>query len=187
VNRLEKRWIIVLLAVLGLNAAVFLVFTLPRSLQRRGLADRREVLLREVELARQRVAAVRERSDAIQSNQKDSQRFFASTVAARQSGLVPVLKEIEELAQQQGLKVGAQSFSPDVVKGAPLAKLTVNMPVAGAYPQLLGFLQGLENPSPHFITLDEVAVRSSRGQQGQDTRLNLTLSCYFRTEKEEKP
>lgn len=185
-NRLEKRWSIVLLAILGLNAVVFLVFTLPRSMQRRGLSDRRDVLRHEVDLERQRVAAVRERADAIEANVKDAQRFLDSTVAARQSGLVPVLKDIEDLARGQGLKVGGQSFSPDVVKGTPLARLAVRMPVAGQYGQLVGFLQGLE-AFPHFITLDEMAVRSARGEQGQDTRLELTLSCYFRTEREVEP
>lgn len=185
-NRLERRWIFVLLGILGLNAAVFVTFTLPRSLQQRGLAERGQVLRREVELERQRVAAVRERSDAIQANLKDADRFFESTVPVRQSGLVPILKDIEDLAREQGLKVGGQSFNAEPVKGAPLARLAVSMPVTGGYSQLVGFLEGLEH-LPHFITLDQMAVRSSRGDQGQETQLNLTISSYFRTEGEGKP
>ena len=185
-NRLERRWILALLAVLGLNLAAYLVYTLPRSLQRKNLAARHQVLQSEIELERQRVAGVRETSDAIEANTRDAQRFFQDVVGSRRPGMLTTLRSIEELATAQGLKVGAQSYDDQEVKGLPLERLTVQMPVAGSYRQLVGFLQGLERApdSPQFLTLDEILVR---GTEGGQARLELVLSCYFRATAESEP
>jgi Tfp pilus assembly protein PilO len=183
-NRPEKRWGWALVALVGLNLAVFFVFTLPRTLQQRGLASRRETLGRETELERKRAAAVRERANVILANARDDKTFFEGTVAGRRAALVAALTHIEELATKEGLKVGQQGFDGEPVEGVPLERLVVKMPVEGTYKQFVGLLAGLEQTS-HFITLDEIKVRGGSSQQ--EARLDLELSCYFRTGGEGQP
>ena len=184
-NALERRWVFLLVGVLGLNLAAYLVFTLPRSMQQRDIASRREVLLKEIELERKRVAGVRETHDAIEANTKDEARFFKEVVGGRRPGLVTSLRSIEQMATGQGLKLGQQGFNDEPVKGVPLERLEVQMPVEGSYRQLVGFLHGLEQ-SDQFLTLDEISV-SSDPQRGEGARLNLILSCYFRLADENQP
>jgi Tfp pilus assembly protein PilO len=181
VNRLERRWVLALGVVLGLNLAAYLVYTLPRSLQQRNLAARKQVLQGETELERQRVAAVREVSDAIDANTKDTQRFFKDVVGSRRPGLVASLRSIEELASAQGLKVGAQGYKSEAVEDLALERLEVSMPVEGSYRQLVAFLQGLERHTGQFLTLDQIVVR---GTEGGQAKLELVLSCYFRGTEE---
>jgi Tfp pilus assembly protein PilO len=184
VNALERRWVFVLLGVLGLNLAAYLVFTLPRSIQQRGLASRREVLANEIELERQRIISVRDTSDAIDANTRDTKRFFDELVGTSPQRLVSTLKTIEQLATDKGLKLGQQGFSNDPVKGLPLERLKVQMPMEGSYRQLVGFLSSLEG-SGVFLTLDQIAVRGA-SQGGDKAQLDLVLSCYFRS-NETKP
>jgi Tfp pilus assembly protein PilO len=181
-NALERRWIFALVGVLGLNLAAYLAFTLPRTLQQRDIASRGKILQSEIELERKRVAGVRETHDAIEANARDEARFFKEIVGSRRPGLVSSLRTIEELASAQGLKVGQQAFSQDDVKGIPLERFRVRMPVEGSYRQLVSFLHGLERSS-QFLTLDEITV-STDLERGEQAKLNLLLSCYFRLAEE---
>ena len=178
-NTVERRWVFVLLGVLALNLLAYLVFTLPRSLQQRGLASRREVLNKEIDLERQRIVGVRETADAIEANTRDTKRFFAEMVPTHQAGMVSTLQAIEKLASDQGLKLGQQGFSSEPVKGLPLERLKVTMPMEGSYQQLVAFLAGLEGRPDAFLTLDQISVRGG-GQGGDQAKLDLVLSCYFR-------
>ena len=183
-SRLERRWILALAVLLGLNLAAYLAFTLPRSMQRRNLAARLQVLKSEIELERDRTAGTREASQAVEANAKDSQRFLKEKIGERRPGLLSVLRSIEEMASAQGLKVGSQGYSDVEVKNLPLQRLQITMPVEGSYRQLLSFLQGLERFDSQFLTLDQIAVRSGEGGQGH---LNLVLSCYFHGSEESRP
>jgi Tfp pilus assembly protein PilO len=184
VSRLERRWVIALAVVLGLNLAAYLVFTLPRSMQRRNLAARLQVLKNEIDLERERTAGMREASEAVEANTRDAQRFFREKVGDRRPGMLSVLRSIEKLASDQGLKVGAQGYNDAEVKGLPLQRLQVHMPVEGSYRQLVAFLQGLERFDSQFLTLDQIGVA---GNEGGQAKLDLILSCYFHGTEESRP
>jgi hypothetical protein len=85
---------------------------------------------------------------------------------------------VESLAQAQGLKVGSQGFGREEVKGLPLERFKISMPVSGTYDQVTGLVQELER-SQFFLTLDEMAARTS-GEDGGGVDLNLQFSAYFR-------
>jgi Tfp pilus assembly protein PilO len=163
--------------LLLLNAAVYGAYTLPRTLQQRSLASRVEVLRKEIDLERHRVEALRQRSEAMESNEKDTRAFYNATIGTRGTSLVPILRAIESLAAEQGVKIGGQSYKWEEVKGAKLERLVMTMPVSGNYGQLVGFVRALES-SRHFLTIDQVSVRSGEG--GQEAHLEMVVSSYFR-------
>jgi Tfp pilus assembly protein PilO len=160
-----------------LNGAVYAVYTLPRSLEQRSLTSRVETLRKEIELERRRVEGLRERAEAIQGNERDAGDFYGKTLGTRGASLVPILRAVEALAAEQGVRVGGQSFHWENVKGANLERLVTTLPVAGSYRQLVGFVQALES-SKHFLTLDQVSVQGAEG--GQEAHLEMVVSCYFR-------
>lgn len=165
------------LSVLALlNLAVYGVYSLPRSMEERAIATRTAVLRQELVREQQVVAELRERAEAIQANKQDVRRFYQDRVQEREESLVPILRHIEALATEQGLRVGEQKYTQKEVKGTPLERFEITMPVAGTYRQLVQ-LMGRFEESSYFLTLDEVKVRG--GTDVGQAQLDLVLSCYF--------
>lgn len=174
----SQRLRIPLLAIVGLNLVVFLVYTLPRSIRQRGVTSRLATLRDEVQQERTRVAGLRRRSDTIQANATDVQHFYRDLVSTRQEALLPILREIEAAAGEQGLATGQYTLTPEEVKGAPLELTTITLPVNGTYKQLVAFLDELER-SKHFVVVQKIDLQR---RQGNETALNLTLAAYLRSQ-----
>jgi len=172
-----RRVVLRVLLVVGLlNLAVYGVYSLPRSIGERAVATRAAVLKQELVREQQAVAELRERAEAIQANKEDLRRFYRDRVEEREASLVPILRHIEALASEQGLRVGEQRYAQTEVKGARLERFEITMPVTGTYRQLVALMGRLE-ASSYFLTLDEVKVRG--GAEGGQAQLDLVLSCYF--------
>jgi len=173
-----RRLALIALAVgATLNAAVYFAFTLPRTLGEQRLAERQKLLQDEIERLRLAVSYQRRQADTIRANTTDVQRFYATTVGGRAVSLVPVLRAIEGMAREGGMRPGAASYKAQDVKGLPLDRFVITMPVSGTYRQLVAFVQRLEQ-SQYFLTLDE--VRFSGQAEGDRAELAMVLSCYFR-------
>lgn len=176
----RRRLLAPFLALLGLNAAAFAVFTLPRTVQERSLASRAETLRAEVERERRLGTALRRRVETIHSNERDVKEFYSKVVSSKDATLLPVLREIDRFARELGLETGNTTYKPEEVKGVPLLRFVVTMPVAGTYRQIVGLLDRIERSS-HFVTVDQVEIREPAGGE---TDLRLVLSAYFRAESE---
>ena len=176
----RRRLLTPALVLLGLNIAVFCAYTLPRRMKEKNIASRVVVLREEVERERRATAELRRRADTLQSNNRDVARFYREVVGARRIGLLPVLEELEAVAAKFGLQSPRRSYTPKEVKGvAGLSRFQVTMPVSGNYRQLGAFLGALER-SPHFLTVDQVAIRQKEGSVAD---LAIVLSAYFRGEE----
>lgn len=166
-------------ALLGVaNLAAYLAYTLPRSLQKRNVATRLTQLEGELTEERARFAEIKTRAETIAANRKESRAFLEGQLAGPGASLVPLLAEVESLARKHGLKVGTQEFARDTVKGLPLEKFGITMPVTGTYDQVAGLVQELEHSS-YFLTLDEIGAHGQGGEQGS-VDLRLLFSAYFR-------
>lgn len=176
--RRRTLWAAALLAVV--NVAVYVAYTLPRSLQKRNVATRLTQLDGELKEERIRVDELRERAETIVANRKESRAFLDERVARPGTSLVPILAEVESLAREQGLEVGTQGFSRAPVKGLPLEKFEITMPVTGSYKQVAGLVQQLEH-STYFLTLDQIGARKQQSGEGDTVDLSLLFSAYFRT------
>jgi Tfp pilus assembly protein PilO len=158
------------LGVLAANAVAFAVYTFPRTLQQRSLAEHASALEKDVERERRNALAMRERADAIRANARDLEAFYRE-VLKDPEGLFSVLKELDK----QAPSVGTRSYRPYDVKGAAVARFVVTMPLSGSYEQLVAFLRRLER-SPHFLTVDRVSLR----EREPSAELDVELSVYFR-------
>ena len=163
--------------LLGLNALVFGVYTLPRSLQERSLSTQVSALRAGVERERTVVEDRRNQVDAARSNTEDTQRFYRQVVFGREESLASSLEELGHIAGSLGLKPGPRSFDQEEVDGAPLVRFVVNMPVSGSYRELISFLDRLEQ-TPRFLTVDAIRLREKREEGRVD--LDLVISTYFR-------
>jgi Tfp pilus assembly protein PilO len=170
-----------LLVLLGLNAAVFVAYTLPRTLQERSLAAQAERLRRAVEREGATTLALRQRAEAVRANAADTQRFLTEVLEDRAEGLLPVLEEVESAAGEAGLELRSRRYAPERVADAPLMRFGITIPVKGTYEQLVSFIERLER-SPRFLVIDRVQLREGRGGDGD--QLNVVVSAYFRGDPE---
>jgi Tfp pilus assembly protein PilO len=170
----RRKLLVPVLVLLGLNLAVFAVYTLPRTLQVRRATSRTAQARADVEKERKDVAELRGRADALKANAADAERFY-NDVDARAS-LLAVLEDVESLAREPGLKPGNRTFAAADVPDPRLSRIKVNLPLAGSYSQLVGFLERVER-SQHFLTVDRIAL--SGGDEGTAS-LQVELSAYFR-------
>jgi Tfp pilus assembly protein PilO len=163
------------LALLLLNVGVLLAWTLPRSLRQRNAAAGAVAARGELEFARERVRALRERAAAIRANRADLERFYTKLAGGEQD-LVPTLEEIEQLAREPGLQPTTRGIKREALEDAPLERIEVTLPLEGSYAQLVDFLRGVERSS-RFLTVDGIALRADAQSGGA---LQVQLSTYLR-------
>jgi Tfp pilus assembly protein PilO len=169
----RRRLVPLVLALLGLNIAVFAAYTLPRTLQVKRATSRTAQARAEVEQARKDVEALRGRADALKANAADAEGFYKSVDA--RADLLAVLEDVEKMAREPGLKPGTRSFTAGESTDPRLSRIKVNLPLVGSYDQLVGFLERVER-SKHFLTVDRIAL--SGGDEGT-ANLQVELSAYF--------
>jgi hypothetical protein len=172
-SRWRARLLRPLLGLLLANAVLALVYTLPRTLQERSLSEHAASLANDVERERRQLARKKERAETLAANARDLEAFYGQVLEER-GQLVSVLKELDRLAPS----AGSRTFHPSDVKGSPVSRFAVSMPLSGSYEQLVGFLRKLEH-SRHFVIVERIRLR-----EGQSTaHLDVELSVYFRGEK----
>jgi len=111
--------------------------------------------------------------------QRNAQARAASARAELQlekQNLFQSLEAVEELAREPGLQLATRSVRREDVDGAPLERVVMTLPLEGSYPQLVGFLRGVER-SKRFLTVDGVALHADAESGGS---LQVDLSTYLR-------
>jgi Tfp pilus assembly protein PilO len=168
-----------LLAVLGLNVAVFLVYTLPHMLMVRNMSSRAAELRADVAHEKQEADSARAAASAIRQNQEDAKRFFTEQVGVRKALLLPMIQFVEKTASSQGLAPHGRSYSHQTVKALSLVRFSIVMPMAGNYAQVVRFLGALER-APQFLVVDQVQLKSATTPSVAE--LSFVVSAYFRLE-----
>lgn len=165
------------LALLVLNLAVFAAFTLPQLVRDRRLASHIQTLRTDLERARRNVASLRERAQTIEANTRDLARFYTDVIPEARTAAA-VLKDLDQATPSSG----DRSWSREAVRGAPLVRFVVSMPISGSYTQLVAFLETLER-FPHFVTVDRVALRE--GDAASSGELDVVVAAYFKADPRE--
>ena len=169
------------LVLLGLNAAALLAYTVPRGVQERTLTARAVSVRRDAEAARRLVSDLRRHAETIRGNSNDSERFYSEVTQTRRLALLATLEDIEEMASAPGLKPGRRTFKPQEMKGTPLTRVVVLLPLKGTYGQLVGFLERVER-SPRLLTVDRVSIARGRADRADEANLTVEMSAYFKAE-----
>lgn len=179
----RQRLLPVVVAVLGLNLLVLVAFTLPRSWRLSRVASRAGSLREEVAQERAITAALKARVDAASSNTKDVERFYKEMVQGREESLLPTLQEIEVMAHQPGLVAGRRGYTREPIKGVPITRVAIKIPLEGSYQNLVGFLEKVER-GKRFLTVDKIALSQKSDDRGGEAHLLVELSAFF---KEQAP
>ena len=179
----RRRLLPVVVVVAGLNLLVLLAFTVPRSWRINRVASRAGSLREEVARERALTTAQKVRADTVANNTRDVERFYKEMVQRREESLLPTLQEIEAMAHQPGLVAGRRGYTREAVKGAPITRVSIRLPLEGSYQNLVGFLAQVER-GKRFLTVDKIAISQSSEERGGEARLQVELSAFF---KEQTP
>lgn len=171
----QTRLLPLFLGLLALNLLVLVGWTVPRGYRLRNATARADVARVEVARQRQLVLGLRDRTEAARANGEDLARFYERLVGPERTELLPTLQEVERMARLPGLRPGGRAFAQEVVAGTRVERVSVTLPLAGSYPQLVGFLREVER-SPRFLTVDRVAMHSEES----GAQLQVVLSMYVR-------
>ena len=167
-----------LLAVFGLNTAIFLTFTLPRALQERSLASHAATLRSEVEREQRVLSSAKERVEILRANARDADTFYRDVVKGANEDLLPTLQYIEKTTEELGLTATSRNYAEQEVKGLGIVRFSITMPMSGPYKQIVAFLDRLER-STRFLVVDQIQLHV-RTDVGGD--LMFVLSAYFKAE-----
>jgi Tfp pilus assembly protein PilO len=180
-NRPFWRRILVPLAVAvaALNLLAFLAFTVPRTWRLGRVVSRAVNLRKEVAQERSLTAAHKARVEAASNNRRDVERFYKEMVRRPEESLLPTLQEIEVMAHQPGLVAGKRGYTREALKGVPLTRVSIRLPLEGSYQNLVGFLEKVER-GKRFLTVDKVALSHNSEGRGGEAKLQVEMSAFFR-------
>jgi Tfp pilus assembly protein PilO len=164
-----------LLALLGVNLAVFLVYTFPRLLKEKTLSSRERTLAEEVSREKALLESLKERERIADENAKDKERLYHTLLLPPGRGMVPLLEELNRLGNEAGLRWENESFKTTEVPGTPLLRMGITVPFSGLYKQMIDFLSGIEG-SKRFLVVDQIQLHSRSDNAGD---LAIELSAYF--------
>jgi Tfp pilus assembly protein PilO len=175
----RRRLLPVIVAAVGLNLLGFLAFTLPRSWRLSRVASRAGSLREEVARERALTAALKLRVETVLRNTRDVDRFYKEMVQRREESLLPTLQEIETMAHQPGLVAGKRGYTREAIKGAPITRVAIRLPLEGSYQNLVGFLEKVER-GKRFLTVDKIAISQNSDERSGEARLLVELSAFFK-------
>lgn len=89
-----------------------------------------------------------------------------------------VMGDIYNKAERLELAVDSASYQSSSIKDSDIVKVTVTMPVIGAYENIKRFIYELET-SPRFFAIEGLSLGSGRGED-EDVSLKLAIVVHFR-------
>jgi len=108
------------------------------------------------------------------------QKFYGDVLPADLSGARRItFLHIEQLANQNDLRIERQSSEPKVQRESQLVKFTYSASLSGEYRNVRRFIHALET-APEFLVLENVDVSKSDAET-RGLSVSVQIATYFRT------
>jgi Tfp pilus assembly protein PilO len=176
-------WVPALLFFLA-NAGAFAVYKL-------GYAGRIESLQETLDSQRQTVKKLADDRkqmetmiDLVRTNEMQVEQLYTDRLSTRSQRLTKITAEVKDLARQAGLVPKAINYPEEEIQEYNLIRRSFVFSVEGTYTGLRKFVTLLES-SHSFLTLDEATVVNN--PDGQELRIDLTLSTLFARDAQDEP
>ena len=181
---LEKRWILIGMALLlAVNAVFFLTYRVRYEERVRELDERlSEARLQLDEANRERIAAEK-RLVSYEQTSKDVETIYEEWWATPKERLAPLIVELRELAERSALIPAGRIYTTGESgnkqrREIEASTMTISFSVQGTYERIRQLINMIEL-SDHFIIIEQIAL-SDVSQPGQEAlTLNLRLVTLF--------
>ena len=175
----EKRVLVLLVAaVLAVDAALYALVVLPGSRARARAEERaaragndRDAARRTLAAAEAALAGTTEAAAAVETFYLDVLPRSLADARSRTS------LRLADLAAQHGLVMEQRSTAPDPAGEGRLARLRMTMRLAGEYRDLRRFVYALETGA-EFLVIEEIALRDGDRAQAAQV-LTIGLATYY--------
>lgn len=184
---IQKKLGLVLGVAAGVAAVNLAVYFLGVSRLDKHTKDTRSTVNRLREQVKTAEQQDREVSDTVARIRTDRQvvdDLSSKVLTTRGQRLVAMQTELQNLLEAHRLQADSISYSykvlPDKASsawGRRYLKVSMSIPVEGAYQDLKGFLKDAQ-ASPQFFLCEQMTL-SSGSQGGVMQRMNVTLSTFF--------
>lgn len=186
----ENRILIMLglLLWLGLNLAWLFLVNMPRSQGLASADERVQSLRRETSLRDREVRELRHAVDRIRNREHTLELFFDQVLADKSKRMVPIQRELREIAIRHRIDPKQISYTHVPVEDAEdMVRFGASFPLRGGYQALRLFIRDIER-SENFLIIESIDLTTSR-EGGALLALNIQVSTMFRDfdlEAEEK-
>ncbi len=171
-NRKVQALLLMLVAVIAVDAGFFFLRTSPAASRAADLSDRIGTLR---ESMRRKDAEYRYYL-SFDTGRADLDKF--KEMLPRRSDYINVVRAVDRMAREDGMK--STSFGTErkeVEKQGDLVQLNFSLPVTGSYANVRKFIYDVETSSL-FLNIDNLGL-STEGETGQIS-LRIGLSTYVR-------
>jgi len=166
----------VILVWLVLNLAFAFFVNLPRSNEVVDLNDEVQRLTREIGTKSRDVERLRPHHGRVLEGNNNLDIFYESILATKEERLIPVQKEIRQIAEKYNINLDAISYPREILPNR-VVKLGAAMPLSGSYENLRSFIETVEQ-SKNFIVIESIQLANSK-EGGVILSLTILLSTYF--------
>lgn len=176
-NRIERKTIIILGAVIAVSLIFYLFIALPQRssyLSRQRQIDLKQQELQELES--QRLQKKRHLADWIQA-QDDLQEINAAYFYPKKAGYQNIRKDLDRIFQKIGVSAERIQYEYTGLRDVDIQKVIINFQVSGGYDLLKGFLYEIET-FPKFIWVEKIDFGETE-EASRNITLNLTLAAYY--------
>jgi type IV pilus assembly protein PilO len=158
------------LAVLVLVLAIRLGMDWAATNDRSSTAlEQKQIQLRALE---RQTAPLEGLDQRVEESRKQIGVFYSKRIPANYSS---ILRTIGDLGVKSGVRLSSVQYTQGP-SGADLTEITMDAGIAGAYPQIMHFVNSLESDQTFFI----VRGMALTGQQGGLVNLRLRVSTWLR-------
>lgn len=166
----QRRFYLPLMIGVAANGLVYLALTYRLATKQERLARQHTTLTEEAVQKQKTLAGLESESERLSRNEKTVDQFWNEVVQPWEPGLTEAWAELNQLAQDSGLKMGRYSFRYEPLD-VGLTRVNASMPLEGTYFNLASFVNRLER-SPRFFLVRQIGL--SRGRGGDS---NIDLNC----------
>lgn len=176
-------WVPALLFFLA-NAGAFAVYKLGYAGNIASLDDRLKDLAQQHTEINDKSLQAATMIARVRTNEAQVEQLYADRLSTRSQRLTSVTAEVKKLANEAGLQPKTISYPEEEIQEYNLIKRSFIFSVEGNYAELRKFISLLET-SHSFLTVDEATVANN--PQGQELRIDLTLSTLFANDADTAP
>ena len=168
--------LLVLGALLLVNAAVSVLLVRPKVVRYRELTDQSSPQTRIVKDREREILAKEGYRDALVRARDDMKKLAQDVLSTRQRRMIAVQLEIAKLVREFGIAFDRVQYENEPVDNGALERFAIVVPLAGGYTNLRKFIQAVES-SDNFLVIERVALGT--GKSTELIELNITLATYF--------
>lgn len=132
----------------------------------------------DIQSRRLKIDRLEKLSTQLETSAQDRQRLYTTHFIPKETGWSAILSKLDAMVQQGAVKNARKDYSTADAAQYGLVSVKIRLPVAGVYPNIMKFINEVENSDTFFI-IDSIDVRTTESSSGPEILMNLNLETFF--------